>query len=54
MMMRQIDNLNELYAFLGSYAYNKFLSDNRVPVKGYDEWLEYVEDIPDELLRSLA
>lgn len=30
------------------------MTDNRVSVKGYDEWLEYIDDVPDELLYKLA
>lgn len=33
---------------------NKFLTDNRFSVKDYNEWLEYVDDIPDEILLNLA
>ena len=29
-------------------VYNRFLRDNRFPVKDYDEWLDYVDNVLDD------
>lgn len=34
--------------------YDKFLNDNRVPVKDYDEWVDYVEELADQAIINYA